>query len=92
MAKITCYIGRIETLVEYIYNPNTKEVLRVGQEGKVLDKTKIIYPVLERIYINKGTSLKIEEEDFQEISDKITKMENLKLETTGLVKKLLSKL
>ncbi len=92
MAKITCYMGQIEALAKYIYNPNSMRAVRLGEKGEVLDTQEILHPMLGALYKREGKTLEIEEEDFDNIYNKFTQMENLKRETTGLVKKILSQL
>jgi len=90
MTKITCYLGQIEALSKYLYNPNSKKAIRFSEDKEIITTQQILEPALGVAYKKKGERLDIEEEDFNEIYDKFEQIENLKKETKGLLKLVLN--
>lgn len=90
MTKVNCYLGQIEALAKYLYNPNSKRAIRLREDGEILETEQILEPRLGALYKREGKIVEIEEKDFEDIYNKFTQIENIRKETKGLLKLVLN--
>lgn len=90
MTKVNCYLGQIEALAKYLYNPHLKKAIRLGKDGEILETQQVLEPLLGTLYKREGKIIEIEEEDFNNIYNKFEQIENLRKETKGLLKFILN--
>jgi|GEM_PF-4450845 len=90
MTKINCYLGQIEALAKYLYNPHSKKAIRLGEDGEILETQQVLEPMLGALYKREGKIIEIDEEDFKDIYNKFEQIEKIRKETKGLLKLILN--
>ena|SRR3989339_1536645 len=93
MAKITCYTGMMGSFTNFLYNPQSKKVIEIGEVDDLTLSAKEVFPSLTgdayNIYKQFGTPIKVEESLFNNFYDKLKQIKSLEEDTSKLAKSIL---
>ncbi|MDP3966247.1 MAG: hypothetical protein Q8Q04_01820, partial [archaeon] len=68
--KIICYKGSIEALINYVYHPDSKRIIKSKDDGTHVYSSNVFTDEFGDIYKKEGSRIEIEESDFDELFER----------------------